>query len=584
MDKNTVKKQILQIVAASIIATFVILWQMRILDFDLNVLPGTSGDGLLGIMTLRSMKESGLRGLWINSRLGAPDVSALVDCPFLDLPMAVLGYIFTVIFRSEITAFYLLYIITYPLAAASMCFLMSKLTDRAWMNILISVLYAITPYHFWRGMGHLTLSFYYVIPLGIYCAMIVASENYTGLLPQKWKDSAGIKVCWLLLIFLIGISNVYYSFFCMIMVLMSIIYKLVIKKTWKVMIYEASVFYEMAAAFLAGILPKVIFSLKYGKNTVACVRLPWESELYGLKIIQLFVPTSLTKSDFLRNIFTEYTENGFNINENMAASMGSVGCVGFVLMCVWVIQKLMLENKRRTREDAIVTFCSLNTLVLVLYCTTGGFGTIFSYLVTPEIRALNRVSIVIEALAMMALSVFLVSHCKKIFSIIFMVILSLYTFYADIPPIRALGTQDVVKDCSNVYSAFFSEIEEQLEEDSMVYQLPMAEFPEYGYVYNMADYSMLRGYLFTDTIRWSYGGVKGRNDAAKGLYVDNGMSKTFVEELLNNGFSGVYIDTEGYEDGGAAINGFYQKQLGIKPLVSEDGKLYFYNLTDKIDF
>ncbi|MDE6981258.1 MAG: hypothetical protein K2P60_07675, partial [Lachnospiraceae bacterium] len=369
-----------------------------------------------------------------------------------------------------------------------------------------------------------------------------------------------------------------------IMVLMSIIYKLLIKKTWKVLIYEACVFYEMAAAFVIGILPKLIFSLKYGKNTVACVRLPWESELYGLKIIQLFIPTSLTKSDFLRNIFLEYTKDGFNINENMAASLGIAGCVGFVLMCVWVIQKLMLENKPGSREDAIITLCSLNTLVLVLYCTTGGFGTIFSYLVTPEIRALNRVSIVIEALAMVALSVFLVSHCKKVFSITFVVILCLLTFYADVPSIRALGTQDDVKDDSKMYSVFFSDIEEQLEENSMVYQLPMAEFPEYGYVYNMADYSMLRGYLFTDTIRWSYGGIKGRNDAAKGLNLDNGMSERFVHGLTDNGFSGVYIDTEGYEDGGAAINNFYQKQLGLKPLVSDDEKLYFYNITDKFDF
>lgn len=572
------KDLILQTGISALIATILICWQMRIWELDMTVLPDTGGDVLLGIMQLRSMKESGLRGIWINTRLGAPDVSALVDCPFLDFPMTILGYIFTKIFHSETIAFYLLYIVTYPLAAAAMCFLMNNLTNKGGINILIAVLYAVAPYHFLRGMHHMTLSFYYVIPLGIYFALKVAEEDFSGCFPQKFSHKVSAKMYWCFFVFLIGISNIYYSFFCMMMVIISIIYKILLKKNWKIIIHEGFVFYEMAGAFLIGILPKIIFSLKYGWNEKAGARFPWDTEIYGLKIIQLFLPPSYTKRPFLQKIYQRYVENGFDINENQLACLGLVGCLGFIFMCVWIISKIILENKHNTREDAIITLFSLYTLVLVLYCTIGGFGAIFSYFVTPELRSLNRVSICIEALAMAAMTIYLVKTLDRRMNIALMSVLCLLSFYADFPPITSQGVQSSMKEHASICTDFFSTIEKQVGDGSMIYELPIAEFPEYPPVYNMTDYSLLRGYLYTNTIRWSYGGVKGRNDAAKELYTDEGMSQQFVDGLLNNGFSGIYVDTDGFEDGGMAINEFYQKQLGIEPIVSKDGKMLFYNI------
>ena len=65
---------------------------------------------------------------------------------------------------------------------------------------------------------------------------------------------------------------------------------------------------------------------------------------------------------------------------------------------------------------------------------------------------------------------------------------------------------------SNVESekAFVHRVEDLLGEDAEIFQLPIVPFPENPPVYRMSDYDHLRAYLHSDTLGWSYGGVKGR--------------------------------------------------------------------------
>ena len=45
---------------------------------------------------------------------------------------------------------------------------------------------------------------------------------------------------------------------------------------------------------------------------------------------------------------------------------------------------------------------------------------------------------------------------------------------------------------------------------AMVFQLPYRRFPETQPLARMADYDLMRGYLHSDDLRWSYGFMKGR--------------------------------------------------------------------------
>ena len=67
----------------------------------------------------------------------------------------------------------------------------------------------------------------------------------------------------------------------------------------------------------------------------------------------------------------------------------------------------------------------------------------------------------------------------------------------------------------------------------------------------MADYAHLRGYMHSNTLRWSYGAVKGRNsDWMLSLPTDPNQ---FIKSLRTKGFKGIWLNTLGYEDGGLSV-------------------------------
>ena len=71
--------------------------------------------------------------------------------------------------------------------------------------------------------------------------------------------------------------------------------------------------------------------------------------------------------------------------------------------------------------------------------------------------------------------------------------------------------------------------------------------------------------------------MTGRDRSAKKLLDNEGIGYRFLNNIKNAGFSGVYIDVSGYGDRADEVLDFYDN-LGIRPIVSEDGQLYFYNI------
>lgn len=133
--------------------------------------------------------------------------------------------------------------------------------------------------------------------------------------------------------------------------------------------------------------------------------------------------------------------------------------------------------------------------------------------------------------------------------------------------------QDGMRNLQIMYEDYFANVESSLNEGAMVYQLPYLDYPEE----NEFDYKHFIAYFFTDKLRWSYGGLRGRDLAAKELNIDDGMSYIFLKELKKAGFQAVYIDLDGYDDGEQVLE-FYDS-LGIEPIVSEDEKLYVYDIS-----
>lgn len=563
---------------------------MRADNMDFNVPPSFSGDAELAELLYKSIYDYGLKGLYYNPQIGAPSGSSLIDTPFLDLTYAIEIDILSKFLNNQTCVIYMVYFLSYPLSAMTMYILMTKLTDDVIVKYITSVAFAITPYHFIRGMGHGTLSNYYIVPITILISIIIYEKDFNKGIVSKWgpiKNTILYITC-----FIIGLSNVYYVYFGLICMFTSIIFKIFNKnrkgkKVVRLLCNELVPLYVTLLGLICSLLPSIIYSYKYGSNEISGIRQPLETEIYALKLIQMLLPCSYNRVKLLQKTYSAYTDKAFNINENSFASLGIIATIGFILSCIYIVKVIanrqvsadLNDNNQEVNET--INLISFLILTNIIYCTAGGIGTIVSYVITPELRCLNRVSIVIACLSFCVIALTIKKFNNKKTNYIFIVVIYIFALmfaiYSEVPINQQQWQNDNAKQ-NNIYSKYFSEIETKFP-NIAIYEIPHMNFPESGSLNNMGDYFPAIGYQYTNTIKWSYGGVKGRNDTAENLYINDGMSASFVKQIIENGFSGVLIFRSGYVDNGENAINYYSNILGLSPIISDDDQLYYYDLT-----
>jgi phosphoglycerol transferase len=127
---------------------------------------------------------------------------------------------------------------------------------------------------------------------------------------------------------------------------------------------------------------------------------------------------------------------------------------------------------------------------------------------------------------------------------------------------------------------FVDAIEQRMPDGAAIFQLPIVPFPENPPVVRMVDYDQYRGYIHDDgSLRWSYGGVKGRPIADWQVALRDRIDPVkALPALLGLGYDGVWVDTFGYADGGADIRAKLARVTRAKPLQSPNGRLLFFDL------
>ena len=115
---------------------------------------------------------------------------------------------------------------------------------------------------------------------------------------------------------------------------------------------------------------------------------------------------------------------------------------------------------------------------------------------------------------------------------------------------------------------------------SAIYQLPYMEFPDFGPVEKLEGYAMATGFTNSKTLRWSFGGMQGR----EGDLFYRALAKKTVAEQVSAieqlGFSGVYIDRRGFADRGVSIINDFTQVLGFDPVLERsDGNVVFFKLS-----
>jgi hypothetical protein len=549
------------------------------------------GDTIFAMATIKTMIEQGW--YWVNPRLGAPFGMYLYDFPNADFFNFLIVKVISLFFPDSVVVMNVFFLLTFPFTAITSLFTFNYFKIPNLIAVTFALLYAFAPYHFYRGIGHLFLSAYYIIPLitlvvlslwsrdmPFFCQTLAGKDSY------RFDGLSKRSFFYFIICAIAGSTGIYYSFFSCFFIFIAGFAGLLTKpRKYKIILLSSVLLISIIlfSSFL-NILPSIIYNRTHTPNPEVAKRLANETEVYGLKMVDLLLPTSgLHRISVLQRLGQRYKNQGLPAiqNENVSAYLGVVGGLGFIYLLS--IRVFIF----RFRANLLIERLSILNIAAFLFATTGGGAVLFALLVTPQLRGINRISIFIHFFALLTVALLLdrfyrvhIQRRKEriLFNIVFVAMITFALFEQSVPlkHFSSESRSSIAREYNSERS-FVQSIEKVLPPDAMVFQLPHVPFPEHPPVKKMLDYDLFRGYLHSKSLKWSYGAVKGRNSNWHTIVVSQPLERV-LNRLVINGFQGLYIDRYGYSDNGQQIQQELESKLGETPIVSPDGRLLFFDL------
>ncbi|MCZ2341217.1 MAG: hypothetical protein LC104_05395 [Bacteroidales bacterium] len=534
-------------------------------------------DVLLILPFVKATVERGSH--WRNERLGAPGIQELHDFPVIDhLHFGIIWLIGQVI-ADPVVVFNVFYLLTYPITTVITMFVFRSFGLSLPAAGVGGVLYAFQPYHYLRGEIHYFLSAYYIIPL----TMMVALWICQGRLPFFRRMDTGEYrfALWnrdtltaVLIAVATASAGAYYAFFACLLLCCAAVIGWVTGKTWRVPVAGGLMVAGIALVGLAHHIPTMVYHLQRGTNVLPTQRWPEEAEMYGLKIIQLVLPVAdhnnirfgqqtLVNLSGIRQRYASPIRPLMPYIETEFDPLGAIAALGFVGLLAYSV--LPVRRVWPWAPLAGLTLCA------TLFGTVGGFGDLFNFFISPQVRCHNRISIYIAFLSLLAVCWLAdrffdtrtgwAARCRWPFFFLLGVFgIWDQTDYHWFPQLRTAdpsyagqGIDDIRERITQQYrkeQQFYAAVE-ALMPGGMVYCYPYIPYPEAlpyrepGSPGTIANYDMVKGYLHTQSVRWSFGTMRGRPNDEWLRTVAERPAREMLHQVALAGFTGLLIDRRG---------------------------------------
>lgn len=558
-----------------IIILFILLFAFSSLSyFSLSAPLFYAYDGIFSLGVVKGILEN--HSIWVNPHLGFPNGYIGYDFPMTEsfhvLIIILLGTIFG---HDPIIITNLFYLLSFVLAAWSSLWVLRYYKISYPLALAGAMVFTFLPYHFYRSTMHLFLSSYFTIPL--WCA-VITTICQNGKLQLHENNILNI-VSILLLSYILSATGIYYTFFGCFFLICTAIIAWSEKRNSAAML---SLIMSVLALFFVVIqlAPSIFYHLQYGTNPLAAVRSPAQTEIYGLRITHLLLPPEYSRFGFLANISNRYNQIFTSgLNESVYSHLGVISSCGFILLLLMIFIPYKFPANPRLK------LISKLNLLAVLFATTSGFGVLFSFFVTDMIRSVNRISvfIVFFAIFMVLYLLQLAIDRYKIKPLLGWLIALIIVYIAATDQIdpHAFDNRRAI-DAITRDKQLVTQVEQNLPKSAAIFQLPYMDFPEPQIIPGtMGTYEPMSLYLYSHDLYWSYGATRGRdidkwNKSTVALPV-----KIMLAKLKSARYSGIVIDTYGYQDKGEGLIHELGVELRESPLISLDHHYIFYPIVHK---
>lgn len=540
-------------------------------------------------------------------RLGWPYGQRYHDFPFSDDLMQVVIKGLGVFSSDWVWVFNTFYLLSFPAAAVTALFFLRRCHVAGPLAIVLSVLYAIAPYHFFRGERHFFLSQYWMVPLALWVVLgvvqgkaIWAGRELPDLWRQPWRRVAsalsGRGAGTAAVLVLTTLSGAYYGVFAAVLIAGCGALGWLRRRNWKRLGGAVVAVAVVGATLWLALLPDRLYLAEYGPNTNAAFRDANGAEMYALTLAQLLMPNPEHSVPVLAE-FRAYFDASMPYGAEKS-SLGLVAAIGLILgLCILtgVLFGRMVPQTGDPLRDQRRLLAGQLSVILVLglvVASVGGIGSAVAIFASDAIRGWNRMSIflALPALALVGLGVrSLLERFRRRTTFgdlrtwtVGAAVLVLIVGVAD------QGTDLAIPDYENVRTTFLAErdfvaaVEAQLPPGSAVFQYPVLQWPEGPVANYMHSNDQLRLYLHSTTLNFSGGGIKGRPQVDWTTTVAAQEPAQMLDDVAVIGFSGLIVDRWGLADLGTGFEATITPILGPPAVVSSDGRWSYFPLTAEI--
>lgn len=497
-----------------------------------------------------------------NDRLGFPESQNLFFAPLFDPWSALFVRTTSALGANGVLSLNLYNLLSFLAVGITAYVFLRAFRLRRWVAAVFGVITSILPFHFYQiAIGHPFVANYWAVPLIGILTLMVAGPASNPL--ERWSGSAATRgmrmarriIPIVVLALLVGLTQSYYYVFGAIIVggiwLLASIRTVVVTRSVRTLLWPT----VTVGALVATIgLQLAILSLNWGDRYAKYFqgRTPSDSELYGGKIANLLLPSPGSGFSVLARLAQIYQGGSPTLQTSESPWTALIASVGMGLLVVGILVRLLsgprdLRSSRlgRVLTDTRFGIVSSGFLWALFFFLSAGLGTMFAYVVSPEIRAWSRMSIVLSLFALAFVGLLVNTFARRKAALV--TTLAVIAVIAVIDQVPGIATSlPIAANADQEIRTFSADAEKALPRDCGVVQLPLKGFPETGDIGAMGDYDEGLPYVYapTQSLRWSYGAVRGTRSGD--FWASATTPSSFADAVSRSGACAVLVDTTAY--------------------------------------
>jgi len=413
-----------------------------------------------------------------------------------------------------------------------------------------------------RSLPHLGIGYFGLLPLQLYVCWYIATSPRLSWKSSRFKLSLAIGL-------ISGALSVYWIVFFLQIYGLAFLYRILKKRKHIYQSITPILLTGVTAAIFLGSF--VAYQIENGRNPKAIVRGYRDTEVYSLKPIDLFIPRAGQAFGVGNLMYHKYIKGGAVVlGESETAYIGLLSIIGLIL--------LYLKSLQRQISRKSFPLASLTILWVLAYFCFGGLNSLVSLLTdTYLIRSTNRYSTAISTIALLYFSFFFHRKSRKwtnLSRVCLIFILALLALLdqncSTYSTTRKSNSTQLMALRVEADRELVTRLEQSLAPQSMLFMLPVVDFPESGLSYHFGDYEHFRLFYYSKTLRYSFGSNKGRPEADWPHGVAALPATEMLHALESYGFAGILLNRRGYEDGAGEL--LRELEAAGYPIAFEQGK------------